>query len=67
MAVVTLWMGIGSTFITARTASAAQSVIDEVEPRRPYEAAAPNGATPQAKRDSSSAAKAISSERLGIR
>jgi NADH-quinone oxidoreductase subunit M len=67
MAVVTLWMGIGSTFITARTASAAQSVIDEVEPQRPYEAAAPNGATPQAKRDSSSAAKAISSERLGIR
>jgi NADH-quinone oxidoreductase subunit M len=67
MAIVTLWMGIGSTFITARTASAAQSVIDEVEPQRPYEAAAPSGATPQAKRDSSSAVKAISSERLEIR
>lgn len=66
MAIVTLWMGIGSTFITARTAAAAQNVIDQVEPQRPYEAAAPNGATPQAKRDSN-AAKAISSERLGIR
>jgi NADH:ubiquinone oxidoreductase subunit 4 (subunit M) len=72
MAVVTLWMGIGSTFITARTAAAAQYVIDQLEPQRPYEAAVPNeatpsGATPQAKRDSSNAAKAISSERLGIR
>ena len=67
MAVVTLWMGIGATFITSRTAAAAQNVIDQVEPQRPYEAAAPNGATPQAKRDSSSAAKAISSERLGTR
>jgi NADH-quinone oxidoreductase subunit M len=72
MAVVTLWMGIGSTLITARTAAAAQNVIDQVEPQRPYEAVAPDvatpsGATPQAKRDSSSAAKAILSERLGIR
>jgi NADH-quinone oxidoreductase subunit M len=67
MAVVTLWMGIGSTFITARTATATQNVIDQVEPQRPYEAAAPGEPTPQAKRDSSSAAKAISSERLGIR
>src|ERR1700716_2424303 len=30
MAVITLWMGIGSTFITAPTAPAAQSVFDEV-------------------------------------
>ncbi len=78
MAVVTLWMGIGSTFITKRTAAAAQEVIDQVEPQRPYEAAAPNfitpnfttpsGATPRANQDSvSAAAKVISSERLGIR
>ncbi len=67
MAVVTLCMGIGSTFITARTAAAAQSVIDEVEPQRPYEAAAPNGFTPHAKHASSSTAKAISSARLGSR
>src|SRR3982074_257066 len=68
MAIVTLWMGIGSTFITARTAAAPQSVIEEVDPQRPYETAAPGEATPRAKRDSSSAAaKAISSERLEIR
>jgi len=72
MAVVTLWMGIGSTFITARTAAASQDVIDQVEPQRPYEAAAPNlaspiGSKPQAKRDSSSAVKALSTERLGTR
>jgi NADH-quinone oxidoreductase subunit M len=41
MAVVTLWMGIGSAFITRRTAADAQAVIDQVEPQRPYEAAAP--------------------------
>jgi hypothetical protein len=67
MAVVTLWMGIGSTFITARTAAAAQEVIDQVEPPRPHEAAAPNVTTPQAKRDTASAAKAPLSERLGPR
>ena len=78
MAAVTLWMGIGSTFITKRTATAAQDVIDQVEPQRAYEAAAPNPATPivltrtrlppQANRDSASAAaKAVSTERLGLR
>ena len=41
MAVVTLWMGISSVFITRRTAADAQAVIDQVEPQRPYEAAAP--------------------------
>jgi NADH-quinone oxidoreductase subunit M len=73
MAVVTLWMGIGSTFITKRTATAAQDVIDQVEPQRAYEAAAPNlstpaRATPQTKRDSATAAaKVIPTERLGVR
>ncbi len=73
MAIVTLWMGIGSTFITARTAAAAQDVIDQVEPQRPYEAAAPkfaapNVASPQASRDSASAAqRVITIERLGLR
>jgi hypothetical protein len=69
MAVVTLWMGIGSTYITARTAAAAQDVIDQVEPRRPYEAAAPNVTTPSlAAHDSASpAAKVVSTERLGLR
>jgi NADH-quinone oxidoreductase subunit M len=67
MAIVTLWMGIGSTFITARTAAAAQDVIDQVEPQRPYEAAATNGSAPQAKPDSANAAaKVIPTERLGL-
>jgi len=67
MAVVTLWMGIGSTFITRRTAVASQTVIDQVEPQRPYEATAPSVSTPHEKGDPASAAKVISSERLGIR
>ena len=40
MTVVILWMGIGSAFITQRTAAAAQTVVDQVEPQRPYEAGA---------------------------
>jgi NADH-quinone oxidoreductase subunit M len=72
VAVVTLWMGIGSVFITRRTAAASQTVIDQVEPQRPYEAsvppgAVPSGVTPQAARDSSSVAKAPPIERLGTR
>ena len=68
MAVVTLWMGIGSTFITRRTAAAAQDVIDQVEPQRPYEAAVPKETTPQDSRESATvAAKVIARERLGIR
>ena len=46
MAVVTLWMGIGSPFITRRTAAATQTVMDQVEPQRAYEAAAPAVTTP---------------------
>ena len=41
MSVVMLWMGIGSTYFTRRTAAASQAVIDQVEPQRPYEASAP--------------------------
>ena len=78
MAVVTLWMGIGSTFITKRTAAAAQDVIDQVEPQRPYEAAAPSefkrnvvklNATPtQTEQDPArAAANIVARERLGIR
>jgi NADH-quinone oxidoreductase subunit M len=55
MAVVTLWMGIGSVFITRRTNAAAQTVIDSVqpvidqmEPSQPREAAAPNVTSPGA-------------------
>jgi hypothetical protein len=72
MAVVTLWMGIGSTYITRRTAAAAQNVIDQVELQRPYEASVPSRVVPsagslQAARDSSRAAKPISFERLATR
>jgi NADH-quinone oxidoreductase subunit M len=42
VAVIVLWMGIGSTTITSRTANASQSVIDLVEHAgRPQQAAAP--------------------------
>ncbi len=65
VAVVTLWMGIGSVFITRRTAAAAQTVIEQVEPQRPYEAAAPSGAAPRAANGAAAAAKAIALEGLG--
>jgi hypothetical protein len=67
MAIVTLWMGIGSTFITKRTAAASQDVIDQVEPQRAYEVKAPNAAPQLANRNSSIGSKAASSERLGTR
>ena len=67
MAVVILWMGINSVFITRRTAAASQTVIDQAEPQRAYEAALPSGVTPRTKADSASAAKPITVERLGIR
>ena len=43
MSIVMLWMGIGSTYFTRRTAAASQAVIDQVEPQRPYEARVPAG------------------------
>jgi NADH-quinone oxidoreductase subunit M len=43
MSIVMLWMGIGSTYFTRRTAAASQTVIDQVEPQRPYEARVPTG------------------------
>jgi len=67
MAVITLWMGIGSTFITRRTATAAQTVIDQVEPQRPYEASAPGATAPQSTTAASSTSKAPAAERLGSR
>jgi NADH-quinone oxidoreductase subunit M len=47
MAVVTLWMGIGSVFITGRTAAASQSVIEQMaRPPRAYDASRPANAIP---------------------
>jgi NADH-quinone oxidoreductase subunit M len=67
MAVVTLWMGISSAFVTRRTSTAAQTVIDEVEPQRPYEAAAPGATAPQSTATASSTSKVPTAERLGAR
>jgi len=67
MAVVTLWMGIGSVFITRRTSADAQAVIDQVEPQRPYEAAAPAGPAQQSARVASGVASANPPERSGTR
>jgi NADH-quinone oxidoreductase subunit M len=49
MSIVMLWMGIGSTYFTRRTAAASQTVIDQVEPQRPFEARVATGAATQAK------------------
>jgi NADH-quinone oxidoreductase subunit M len=65
MAVVILWMGVGSPFITRRTAAATQTVMDQAEPQWSYEAAAQVKAKPRAENVSSYAGQ-TSVERLGI-
>jgi NADH-quinone oxidoreductase subunit M len=72
MAVITLWMGIGSVFITGRTATASQSVIDQMyrppraeEARRtPSQRAQPNAST---NGSTNASQKPTSLERLGAR
>jgi NADH-quinone oxidoreductase subunit M len=49
MSAVMLWMGIGSTYFTRRTEAASQTVIEQVEPQRPYEAGVPSRVSPIAK------------------
>ncbi|MGB6597590.1 MAG: NADH-quinone oxidoreductase subunit M [Candidatus Acidiferrum sp.] len=47
MAVIILWMGVGSSFITRRTAAASQSVLDQMtRPPRAFEAAVPTKPAP---------------------
>jgi NADH-quinone oxidoreductase subunit M len=72
MAVITLWMGIGSVFITGRTAAASQSVIDQmIRLPRAYDARTPRKAAPELGQQTSGSASAApkqnSLERLGIR
>ncbi len=73
MAVITLWMGIGSVFITGRTAAASQAVIEQMtRPQRAEEAAAPAKLAPQVGQQSNGSAaiaapKSNSLERLGTR
>jgi len=38
MAVVTLWMGVGSTFFTNRSAASSQSILDQMQRSNPQEA-----------------------------
>jgi NADH-quinone oxidoreductase subunit M len=65
IAVVILWMGIGSSFFTRRVAASCQSVLDQMQRQQPEEA----GWQPRmAPRDRPGAAlKQISVERLGTR
>jgi NADH-quinone oxidoreductase subunit M len=74
MAVVTIWMGVGSSFITHRTAAASKTVLEQAEPQLMYQGkmhATPAGSP--ATNDATvgdipaSAAKKISLERLGAR
>jgi hypothetical protein len=65
-------MGIGSVFITSRTASASKSVIDQMDRQpRAYDAIAPAKRAPQTGNPSiavpSAAEKQNSLERLGTR
>jgi NADH-quinone oxidoreductase subunit M len=46
MAVVTLWMGIGSVSFTRRFAASCQNVLDQMGPGQAREAAAPSKSTP---------------------
>ncbi|MGC2231730.1 MAG: NADH-quinone oxidoreductase subunit M, partial [Candidatus Acidiferrum sp.] len=80
-AVVILWMGIGSTFITSRTAAASQSVLDQMDrPPRAFEAGLPakpaaaaslpmhaGAALANAAASAPASGKQISLERLGTR
>ncbi len=72
MAAITLWMGLGSVFITGRTAAASQSVIDQMaRPPRAYDAQTPPKVAPHLGRQpigsASASQKSNSLERLGTR
>src|SRR5277367_4105265 len=71
MAIVTLWMGVGSAYITRRTAASSQTVIDQVNTESLYEGAAPAAAPPANGANASALApglvKKISMERRALR
>jgi NADH-quinone oxidoreductase subunit M len=46
MAVITLWMGVGSAFFTRRFAAPSQNVLDQMQRQTPQEAAAPSVPAP---------------------
>ncbi len=67
MAVVTLWMGIGSVYITNRTAASVQNVVDQVRPQGAAEAAAPVRAPRTAAAPLAASSASSSSERRALR
>ena len=78
MAIVTIWMGVGSVFITNRTAAASKTVLEQAEPQRMYQGYKPATPllTPKVPAPATAArivngtadtAKKISPERLGAR
>jgi NADH-quinone oxidoreductase subunit M len=66
MAVLTLWMGIGSTFFTHRFAASSQNVLDQMQRSGPQEAVAPLKPAPPATTHGGTLAQ-ISLERPGTR
>jgi len=48
MAVLTLWMGVGSTFFTHRFAASSQNILDQMQRSSPQEARAPMSPTNKA-------------------
>jgi NADH-quinone oxidoreductase subunit M len=66
MALVTLWMGIGSAYITRRTAGSAQMVLDQMNrPPQAQEAISPARAVPPSVTAPVAARTQVSVERLG--
>ncbi len=67
IAVVTLWMGVGSAFFTRRTANASESVLKQMERNFAREAAVPQKPALPASRSTAGSIKDIPLERLGTR
>ncbi|HZV58784.1 MAG TPA: NADH-quinone oxidoreductase subunit M [Candidatus Eremiobacteraceae bacterium] len=65
MAVITLWMGIGSPYITRRTAGSSQAVLDQMTRPQMHEAAAPTIRTPQDGTSRTAERTHLAAERLG--
>jgi NADH-quinone oxidoreductase subunit M len=66
MAVITLWMGIGSTFFTRRFAASCQNILDQMGSEQAQEALAPPRPAPTS-RTIAGALEQISLERPGTR
>ena len=67
MAVITLWMGIGSAYIIRRTAGSSQAVLDQMTRPQMHEAATPKLRTPQDATPRTAQRTQLAAERLGTR